>query len=133
MSMTSSLQMLNKKKLNFQINPQVQSDSDSSSAVENSATEISTDSEFEQDPVAPPLYAEENNKKASRIQVNQLLLNQSRFIFLNFNFTFRSNRVSLKIMFIALVQQLFDTHRMRKKPKTAYIWNLNHWFVLIQR
>lgn len=46
---------------------QVQSDSDSSSAVElNSATEISTDSEFERDPVTPQ-YSED--KKTTRIQV----------------------------------------------------------------
>lgn len=52
---------------------QVQSDSDSSSAVElNSATEISTDSEFERDPVTPQ-YLEDNKKPTTRIQVNYSL------------------------------------------------------------
>lgn len=51
---------------------QVQTDSDSSSAVElNSATEISTDSEFERDPVTPQ-YSEDNKKPTTRIHVSIL-------------------------------------------------------------
>lgn len=55
---------------------QVQSDSDSSSAVElNSATEISTDSEFERDPVTPH-YSEDNKKPTTRIQVKPIRLDE---------------------------------------------------------
>ncbi|XP_031626957.1 F-actin-monooxygenase Mical isoform X3 [Contarinia nasturtii] len=56
---------------------EVQSDSDSSSAVElNSATEISTDSEFERDPVTPQ-YSEDNKKAINRIQVKQGMIDTS--------------------------------------------------------
>ena len=65
---------------------QVQSDSESSSpAVElNSATEISTDSEFEQDPIireAPQIFIDETHlKKPHKVQVNNNQIEKNVYI-----------------------------------------------------
>lgn len=53
----------------------------------NSATEISTDSEFERDPIAPQLNTSgDNNRKASRIQVNNQSISHFSLFLLLFLF-----------------------------------------------